>query len=208
MGSNMPDDKTLLDLHKTLDDSIWISKHCRFIAANRLSKRYLFSQFTVALLSVFCIFLSLADKFLPIFNAIANYVSFLNVLLSVFIIVLSLFEASANHNGHSDRLYACANNAAGLLLKLKSVDLSVPNAMAELKAISSEYSNLISQYQENQENYDYNLFKSQAHKHFKTNLLKRLQYKSVYFVLSYGFYVLLIALPIIALWFMCSKLPC
>lgn len=201
----MGDTNTTKEFYETLDNLIWTTKHCRFIAANRLQKRYLFSQFTVALLSVFCIFLSLSDKYIHSCTSIRDNISLLNILLSVFIIVLSLFEASANHNGRSDRLYSCANKSAGLLLKLKLVDLSDIISMSQLDVIRKEYTELISKYHENHEKYDYDLFQSQRPIEFKIKLIKRLKYKLTYFVLSYGFYIFLIILPLtILLLIMCG----
>ena len=75
-----------------------------------------------------------------------------------------LFEASANHNGRSDRLYSCANKAGDLLLKLNAIDLSGNIAMTQLDEVRVEYAELVSKYQENHEKYDYDLFKAQRSK--------------------------------------------
>src|SRR5262245_34692566 len=117
---------------KSLDERIWKTKHSRYLASARLKNKNTYSQYTICALSIYVLALSVAPKYGYFSGISGDKVNFVNIILSVAIIAISLLESNNNYQLQAERLYACANELGGLLQKLKCIDDFAENAADEV----------------------------------------------------------------------------
>lgn len=186
-----------LSSFKSLDDRIWKTKHTRYLASARLKNKNTYSQYTICVLSIYVLALSLGPKYGYFTSITGDKINFVNILLSVAIIAISLLESNSNYQLQAERLYTCANELGGMLQKLKCLaDFMDENAaVAEIQKLSTEYEQLLQRYKENHEGYDYDLFCALNAKHFKINWFKGLYFKIKYYACAYSLYFVLIVTP-------------
>jgi predicted nuclease with TOPRIM domain len=93
--------------------------------------------------------------------------------LSVFILVLSLLEASKEYSIKAERLFSCANEINDLMGNLKFIQATVVDRTKleyDVKRINDEYHSLIKKVNENHDGIDYDIFRlSYKKKPKKTN---------------------------------------
>ena len=161
----MTEDKIQLnEFIKELDYKMWTTRGCRYNADRRLKKKSTLSLATISFLSIYVLVLSLIP-FFSLFNLSTNnreYISFFSVVLSIFILVLSLLEASKEYSIKAERLYSCANSINCLMGDLKLALSTIDDndrLEIEIKRIHDEYHRLINCYKENHESVDFEAFK-------------------------------------------------
>lgn len=144
--------KKMSELEAKLDRDIWITKGSRFNASRRLLRKHHASIFTIAVLSFYNISISLAPEFLGIKGNVPE----LSIILSVFILILSLLEANKGYNIQAERLHQNAIDLSHLYFKFVNRKKEV-----SLDTFINEYNQLIKNCPENHEPIDNNLFKTE-----------------------------------------------
>ena len=183
--------------YKVLDKNIWTTKHCRYLASSRLKKKSKYSQYTIAVLSIYVLALSIGPKYNFFSDLSSDQANFSNVLLSIAIMALSLLEANNNYEVQGDRLYHCANELAALLVRLNRIGDFTNNIDKDLEDISSEYDKILHKYNENHSELD--------HEKFIVSRTGASRYSPFWFYLacfkyyvhSFGWYFFLTSAPII-----------
>jgi hypothetical protein len=185
-----------MDSYKLLDSNIWKTKNSRHLAASRLKKKNIYSQYTITILSIYVLALSIGPKFGYVANLPADQINFINILLSIAIIAISLLESNNNYQIQAERLYHCANELAQLLIRLNHIkDFSV-NPSQDLKQIGDDYDNIIQKYSENHSDWDYKYFLASIDKTGWGKFIFII-IRIKYFIWAYGMYLILIFSPLI-----------
>jgi hypothetical protein len=91
-----------------LSTKIWMTKGARFCAHERLRRQFVSYSNCIAVLSVYCVALSIAPQFLALSKLQSNVLALASVVLSVFVIVLSQTESGKNQLLISDAMHRCA----------------------------------------------------------------------------------------------------
>jgi hypothetical protein len=142
---------------------MWKTSSTRFRAAQRLNLRERLSTFSIALLSVVAIAVGLLDPHTKAgLHDFGVSTAAVMAILSVFILVISLIEASGQTSVRADRLHSNAVRIAELRAQLESL---VANCKANntpdwtrVQAIGEEYSAKIRECPFNHELIDYRRF--------------------------------------------------
>jgi hypothetical protein len=187
-------------LYDELDRTMWITKHCRYNASDRLRKKQSFSVYTIAVLSIYVLVLTLFEKYgFKVENS--NLYEFSSVLLALFILVLSLTEASKNYMVSSERLFVCGNDIRDLLDKLKKFSKESEADIHDIETLSVKYSHVLKACGENHGTIDFDLLRAQRPKYFDDlHWFFRIYFKMKYLFNIYGLYVVLIFFPPFIFW--------
>jgi len=189
--------KTLYD---ELDRTMWITKHSRFNASYRLKRKNILSIYSISVLSIYAIALTLFDKFGFQVNY-SNLYGLVSIMLSVFILVLALSEAGKNYGVVSERLFVCGNEIRDLLDNLKKYCDVTDDDFAGIYEISQKYSAVLRVCGENHEKIDSDLHKAEYFKKFSDmNRLLAILYKIKFHISIYWFYASLIVIPPAVFW--------
>lgn len=192
------------DFSKELNYKLWSTKGARFSAAERMRLKHRLSTRTVSFLATYLIAFNLLEAL--VLKSDAAYVAgiqvFVNISLSVFILVYSQLESAGNYLLRSHRYHACALEIGKLysqlrLLKTTEKDTSIE---AKVKSIALEYEAILEKH-ENHEPIDFTRFKV-AKPDYEDHALspKRVVWENcVYYVRTAFFYHLNIWTPPIAI---------
>jgi hypothetical protein len=187
-------------LYDELDRTMWITKHSRFNAAYRLKRKSSLSIYSISILSVYVLSITLLEKygFQVNYN---NLYGLISIMLSVFILVLSLSEASKNYGVSSERLFVCGNEIRNLLDNLKMYCNKRDDDLSGIYEISHKYSSVLSACGENHEKIDSDLHRAEYYKNFNDmNLFWAIVYRLKFHISIYWFYASLIVLPPVFFW--------
>lgn len=186
-------------LYASLDKKVWKTMHSRYTASARLKNKHMYSQYSIAILSVYVLSLSIAPKFSLLCNLNLDSINFVSILLSICIIVVSLLEANNNYELKAERLYNCANELNTLLQKLKKVSDNPVDYCSEVESISLEYSKIRDKYSDNHSPHDYDFFRARYYSEFKDEISKsdRYWFYVKHYFMSYAFYIFLTVIPLI-----------
>jgi len=197
---NMEEKKPAAVLYDELDRAMWITKHSRYNASARLRKKHSFSIYTISILSIYVLVLTLFEKYgFKVENC--NVYEFSSVLLALFILVLSLTEASKNYMVSSERLFMCGNDIRDLLDELKKFSKKSEEDTIGIKALSDKYSHILKACGENHEVIDFDLLRAQRPNQFNDmNWFYVVYFKIKYMINIYGLYVVFIFLPPLIFW--------
>lgn len=180
---------------------IWKTKGSRFNAYWRIKSIDVLSIFTVSMLSFYVIVLSLVPTFFSqnltiLENQICNFGS---VVISIFIIVLSLIEFSSGRSIKAEEMHRSALEIATISAQL---DLIVNTSVADLEKATSlilEYEKLVSSCSCNHNVIDYKRFIASHPSEFNLVGLKgmflRFLFTLQYNLQPYIFYLVLLFLP-------------
>lgn len=153
-------------------DKMWKTKGSRFNAVRRLNKKNQWSIASISILSVYGISIPIIQSNMdstqcPQVNSWYNLIA---ILLSIFILVLSLLEGSQNYQVRAERLHKNAMEISELHSKLDYLSRCQSQdkrLSSKLEKIAMEYENLVSNCPENHEIDDYTLFRVQHRDSFK-----------------------------------------
>lgn len=197
-----------MELCNDLLKRMWITRGARYNAYRRLKKKNDISKATVAFLSCYALIIN-SIKFMNFvgLNPVQdNYISFFTMMISVFILVLSLLDSSKDYKMNADKLYISAieiENLYNELKKIQGIGIAEREKEKKFNIISSAYSRILQLYQVNHELIDYYLMIDKKRgESFTDKVLKSLVYIRA-FVLPFVFYNMLIAVtPVLFLIFL------
>jgi hypothetical protein len=182
-------------MYSELDRAMWVTKHCRYNAAYRLRRRHHLSIYSITILSIYVLSLTLFQKY-GFLTEYRDVYELLSMLLAVFILVLSLLEGSRNYMLSSEKLFLCGNEIRDLLDELKKYSAKTECDIKGIEETSKKYSNVLRACGENHETIDRDFHKAQNVSDFKEmNLPWSVWYKIQFYFSLYWFYALLIVLP-------------
>ncbi len=220
------DDK-LVEYGKNLHKSIWITKSSRFQASRRLNTQSQLSITSISLLSIYAIAISIIQNIVDSTrqcNNLNNLYTITAILLSVFILVLSLLEGLKNYQLRAERL---DNNAQELSKLNRKIDYFLSSNLDNtnndksnnfIKNIQNSYDDLVDRCQENHDTDDYWLFKANRLKDFPkefkniyclpTSYFRAWWIQLSYLIKYYLFYMLFIVFPIPVFYLLYSTFKC
>jgi uncharacterized membrane protein len=202
---------TLNEAAQVLRTNMWRTAGARFDCQRRMKYRDTASSFTVAILSVYLIAISVAQK---IFNVgqhntnLDNYLTFIAIVGAVFIIVISLIEWAGSFSVRAERLFENATeiNLHRARLERALIDgVPVATLQSEFEAVSLKYEKLVDKNSPNHDPIDDLLFRShhraEPHPSFKMNWFYAMFIESMWMFATFGFYfLLLLAFPLAFFW--------
>lgn len=162
-----------------LDRKMWITKGARFNAHQRLMSKHIWSIATISYLSVLVIIVTLI-RYIPAISLTEkqnDVTAFSAIVLALFILILSLLEASRSHQMKAMELHNCARDVATLYNRLRQT-LSNPSdkdrvsVSEQLTKIASQYDEIMNRCQENHDVIDYDIFRLQHKEDFNLGLLE------------------------------------
>lgn len=202
---------TLYEAAQVLRTKMWRTAGARFNCQRRMKYRDVTSSFTIAILSVYLIAISVAQKIYNVGQsnpALDNHLTFIAIVGAVFIIVISLIEWASNFSVRAERLFENATeiNQQRARLERALID-GVPEGTlrSEFDAVSLEYETLVDKHSPNHEPIDDLLFRShnntEPHPSFKMNWFYAMFIETIWVSATFGLYfLLLLAFPLAAYW--------
>lgn len=172
MNDNLSNDARYTE---KLNRNIWITKGSRFEASRRLSLQSQLSITSISFLSIYAIAISIIQNIIDLTGqcrSLNNLYTITAILLSVFILVLSLLEGLKNYQLRAERL---DNNAKDLSKISRKIDIFLSFELEDnnlnehkkfVESINKDYNDLIDRCQENHDSDDYWLFKAKHLKYF------------------------------------------
>lgn len=194
-----------------LSRRIWITKGSRFISSRTLASQSQLSITSISFLSIYAIAISVIQNIIDSTNQcinLNNLYTIIAILLSVFILVLSLLEGTKNYQLRAERLY---NNATELSKLYKEMEylqycnLEFDSLCKQLRVIRDRYNELIDKCPENHDSDDYWLFKTENLKEFRDDFqlglielssIRSLWVRTIYMIKHYWLYIVSIVFPI------------
>jgi len=193
-----------------LDMRMWKTKGSRYNAYRRYERKHWLSLASISILTLYVFGLTLADFCNTIKFTTNQQISipFISMVLSIFILILSLLEASKNYQIKSERLHNCAKDIANVYNELRKVmhtNMPDEDKSNRLNDITMRYDSIIQKYGENHSPIDYELFIAEHYKQFNIGIINRqwIYIKSI--IIPYWLYILLMASPPIVICFILSR---
>ena len=179
---------------------IWKTKGSRFNKYRRYRSKNYWSLFSISLLTIYLLALNLLLYF-PVYTFTDRQVQaipLLSVILSVFILILSLLEASKQYILISERLYTCSNELTNLYTELQyfksRADYS-PHGLSKLEKIMLKYDMILSKCPDNHDSIDLEVFKTEHPEVFACGCIEKKWIYIKAFFLTYALYLFLICMP-------------
>lgn len=172
-------------MHKT--------KGARFAAHKRLEIKNYYNAFTISILSfyVICISFGLVVFRNDIDIYLANWLTFISVSLSVFIIIKTLMDNSERLDVKSEAMHNCAREVLDLYNKLKYEENPDANSTEEYRR---KYNEILNKYPYNHDGIDREIYKSDS-PHESETTIGRPKFK--YFLNTTASSLVYLAFPII-----------
>jgi len=137
--------------------SVEITRDVRFQANIRLSNRQRASSYMVSLLSLYVIGLSLIPNIMTLEQYQNQILLACSIILSVFVIFMSLIDGSQNFYHQGELLHQCARKIAAINHRLKNIDVDKDpiSAMQKLEGMQKEYQQALDECPTNHDNVDF-----------------------------------------------------
>lgn len=200
------EEKTFLE---AVSDKIWKTAKARFTASRRMTKYYYCSNISMALTSVSIIGINLM-VFLGDFENKSNEITVLTIILSVYVLVITLLMAQIRFDGKADNYHSCGCELIELNdhLKIDIIEKRELNHYEKEKIISA-YHSIIKKYNLNHSSVDYRRSLIEQSNKEKPNLSQCtivFNYLEWYFFNWSTLFILIpILIPLISLLLICKK---
>ncbi len=176
-------DKSIEEYLHKINDRVWKTKDSRWNAVRRLKNQSQMSVFSISLLSIFGIAVPIMQIFIDSSEChsrnIDNRYTLTSILLSIFILVISILEGAKNHQVKAEIL---KNNAMGISSLSKEIDFLVnckfkqansekekQEIIIQVEQFYRDYDKLLKLCSENHKTEDYLLFQAQNYKYYFEN---------------------------------------
>lgn len=161
----------------------------RFFAHDRLKKHHAASLWTIAIFSVGLIVIPLIATFDLHARFSENYISFIQVLLAIVILTISIMLNMSNFAVRADRIHKCGMVLNALARKIHGKIETGCNE-GEYEALVNEYSDILQAY-ENHSRIDYLFTKRHMTNYYNVRWYQSVYYEVVYW-LQFSPYAILI----------------
>ncbi|MGF1486187.1 MAG: SLATT domain-containing protein [Prochloraceae cyanobacterium] len=184
---------------KDLKESISKTRECRFNAARRLSNKNQLSIASISFVSVYSIAIAIIQNIFDFSECknLNNVFTIVSILLSIFILVVSLLEGANNYQLKADRLHSNAIELSAIAREikcLKILNLSEKEYREKLCELGNQYENKIKNCPENHNPLDYELFKVEENK--SLDCWDRFWRRTWFRCQNYWLYITFIIMPI------------
>lgn len=202
---------TLRETAENLRTKMWRTAGARFNCQRRMKYRDTTSSFTIAILSVYLIAISVAQKIYNVgecYPELDNHLTFIAIVGAVFIIVISLIEWASDFSVRAERLFENATEIKRLQARLERalIEDTPENILrSEFEVASLKYEHLVDKNSPNHDPIDDFLFRSQnrtePHPSFAMNGFATMWARTLWLMFTYGLYVILLIIPVATLYF-------
>lgn len=182
---------------------MWRTKGSQFNARVRLDRRHWLSIGATTCLSCYLIAASLYQLAFDadIGPTGSKWLSLLNVVVSIFLLSITLMESAKNYAGQAEKMHASALQISSLYNRFQA--LPADQVEAQRAVFADDYSKLLNHHAVIHKDLDFALFKWSNAEEIPLTPKKRRALVPVIIWLSiveYWLYVVLIVLPLVALW--------
>ena len=188
-------------MFENLLNKIWTTRGCRFQAPKRLNEVNNWSTWTVNILTVYIISLSILSL-----NPPTSY-SFLSgktgsifmICLSIAILLISVLENSKSYKLRADNMHRCAKELSSTYNEICQIrDGIITSQIPErLIEIGNKYQATIDKYDDNHTDLDYTKFQAINFSVFNLTKYQKFIIDLKYFFIVKGIYILLIIIPLL-----------
>lgn len=183
-------------IYEEFDRKMWRTVGARFNAARRLRSQQNWSVVTISMLSLYIVAISIPGVWSKVPESDTHFFPAISILASIFVIILSLLEASRGYEVKADRLHRSAMKLNEIYSELL---IGQQKKDANPSEIISRYHAEIQTCPENHDAGDDALFRAQQQKHFKMGRIEVLLIKTGYFFNKTAIYLILLVIPPIIL---------
>jgi len=140
--------------------NLWTTKGSRFIASKRFAKHNKLSNLTITIASVYILALNLiilipdSNKFLS-----EEHITYFTICSSILVLALSLVVNSRNYQSLSDKFHDCGREISEVYDTICLLRNSTPS-IQQIESIHSNYQAIIRKYDINQDQLDFDIFRS------------------------------------------------
>jgi hypothetical protein len=149
----IPESPKPLERFAELHRRVSVTAGARFQASRRLARQAKFAQWTIALLSVVLVFVSLVPALGLPTEISTPYLNAIQVGLAVLVLVYSLLIGMDNYSVRADKMHRCGMELGRVERKLQTF-LTREGTDANYESLSEQYFEILNQY-ENHEDVDY-----------------------------------------------------
>ncbi|RUO26594.1 hypothetical protein CWE09_07790 [Aliidiomarina minuta] len=176
-----------------LYDRVQKTASSRFFAHDRLKKHHAASLWTIAFFSIGLIVIPLVQTFGLDVRFSDNYISFIQVLLAIVILVISIMLNMSNFAVRADRIHKCGMVLNALARKIHGRIETVCSG-EEFEALVHEYNNILQAY-ENHSRVDYLFTKRHMTNYYSVRWYQSIYYDFIYWI-QFSTYAILITLVV------------
>lgn len=134
---------------------MWKTKSARFNAHARLKAKHWLSTTATSILSFYLVVASLIplvyETSLP--SGGSKFLSVISLVISVFLIIITLLESAKNYHGEADRMHKCALEISELYNRFQAKSLQ--DADASRVELNDNYSRVLKAYEINHKDIDF-----------------------------------------------------
>lgn len=171
-----------LEPFSDLKRRVEITRDARFQANLRLERRQKASYFTISMLSLFVIVLSLLPNIFVLSDQEGQALLALTIVNSVFVIITTFLEASGNFVHKGEQLHRSARKVATVFNKLMLLTAQERKDQNKIRELQEEYQAALDDCVFNHDNLDYDLIKTTKPKLFGDRIYQgKLSILAVYF---------------------------
>jgi hypothetical protein len=177
---------------------MWKTKSARFNAHARLTAKHWLSTSATAILSFYLVVASLVslvyEKDMP--SSGSKLLAVVTVIISVFLIIITLLESARNYKTEADRMHKCALEISELYNRFQA--LTSAEADSNRISINDEYSTILRSNEINHKDIDFRRFELLFYKDFnihKAALIFAIGRYIILWISEYWLYIALILGP-------------
>ncbi len=207
----MSDETSLNSYLEKLEKKISTTRECRFNAARRLTNKNQLSLASISFVSVYSIAIAIIQNVFDLSQCqnLNNVYTLLSILLSIFILVVSLLEGANNYQLKADRLHSNALELSTIDREIKCLkisNLTEQDYINKLCHLGQEYENIIKICPENHNPLDYDLFK--VEENIDLDWWDKFWRRTWLRCQNYWLYFTFIIIPIPTLWWLYQIFKC
>lgn len=191
-----------MEFKSNLHRRIWCTKSSRFNAHNRLLRLGILESISIAFLSMYVIIANIII-FIPglsIKQGRDVFITLFSIIVSIFILILSLLLTNRNYRVNAERFHSCAIELSKIYEYLDS-DFELYgsiNKIPDYKKYAQKYHNIISKYNINHSYLDFQIHKAcNVNEYNDINKFKAILIRLKYFFFIYFIFLCIIILPIV-----------
>ncbi len=180
--------------HKDLLERMKVSMQARYNAHSRLEQKHKVSIFTLSIISLFVVAISLyALTYSPILHiSTKSAITFASIISSIFIIIVGLLENQNNYQVRALQMHKCAREINDLYQKLQIEPMISKDT---LQFYTDKYHGVMQNCPYNYDDIDYLMAKADCKKDIDISWDTRMQIKLTHTWNVYGLNVIIIVIP-------------
>lgn len=150
----------------------YLTSGTRFETARRHKKKHRTSNIAIIILSFYAILFSMITTFTKTADESKELLSLLSVFMSSFVVAVAIYESSKRYDVRSELFLRCASEVQALRDRAVVMLLSEEASWQNLSEMEAEYQRILTIYNDNHSNLDFNEFRLNIGKFSENNWIK------------------------------------